>query len=236
MIPISRKSIHVLSTLFLGFVLSAAPAYSGRNDKPAGAGEARIDEVGKKVVWQKAPLNNDGDVDWYWFQLEKPITLALAFQKPAHREFYSHLYSEANQSEPLAEVKTGNTDEPFPGYTLRDLDPGKYYLRVSGAGGDYSRNDTEMYLFALSEQPPPKNGGSNEKQDVDQEPPEGQPTPPPEEEKDEEKPRPSKPEEQEMNQEDVERLLDAMLSEEEDQRAEQMEKQRGRMPEVLKDW
>jgi len=39
-----------------------------------------------------------------------------------------------------------------------------------------------------------------------------------------------------MNQEDVERLLDAMLAEEEDQREERMEKQRGRMPEVLKDW
>lgn len=59
---------------------------------------------------------------------------------------------------------------------------------------------------------------------------------PPPEEEEEEQPQPSKPEEQEMNQEDVERLLDAMLAEEEDQRAEQMEKQRGRMPEVLKDW
>ena len=39
-----------------------------------------------------------------------------------------------------------------------------------------------------------------------------------------------------MNQEDVERLLDAMLAEEEDQRAEKMEMQRGQMPEVLKDW
>jgi len=39
-----------------------------------------------------------------------------------------------------------------------------------------------------------------------------------------------------MNQEDVERLLDAMLAEEEDQRSEKMEIQRGLMPEVLKDW
>lgn len=222
-IPVSRKTIRVISLLFLGFVISVLPAYSGRNDKPAGAGEARIDEAGKKVVWQEAKLNNDGDVDWYWFQLEKPVTLALAFQKPANREFYSRLYSESNQSEPLAEVKTGNTGEPFPGYTLRELEPGKYYLRISGAAGDYSRDDTESYRFALSEQPSGKSGGSNEKQDEEQEPPEEQPTPAPE---------PS----QEMNQEDVERLLDAMLSEEEDQRAEMMEEKRGKTPEVLKDW
>ena len=60
--------------------------------------------------------------------------------------------------------------------------------------------------------------------------------PPPEEGEEEERPQPNKPDEQEMNQEDVERLLDAMLAEEEDQRVKQMEQQRGRMPEVLKDW
>ncbi|MDP8235311.1 MAG: tetratricopeptide repeat protein [Candidatus Erginobacter occultus] len=81
-------------------------------------------------------------------------------------------------------------------------------------------------------QPPPK--PEEQEEDAEEEESKSQ-APSPEDETGEEPPPPP-PEEGEMDPEDVERLLDAMLSEEEDQRAEMREKEQGDMEEVGKDW
>jgi Ca-activated chloride channel family protein len=59
------------------------------------------------------------------------------------------------------------------------------------------------------------------------------PRPSPEEDK---QPASPQPQEQKMNPEDVERLLDALLSEEEDQREPVERREPAKLPEVLKDW
>ena len=97
-------------------------------------------------------------------------------------------------------------------------------------------------------QPPPpqpepeKKQQEEEKKEEEEPPPEEQEegedaeeneTPTPEEK---EQPAPRQPEEGEMDPEDVERLLDAMLSEEEEYRAEVREKEQGETAEVWKDW
>jgi len=65
--------------------------------------------------------------------------------------------------------------------------------------------------------------------------PQPQPSPSPAEEKQQDQ-QPQEQQEKEMSQEDVERLLDSLLSEEEDQREIRMRESEIQMPEVLRDW
>lgn len=83
------------------------------------------------------------------------------------------------------------------------------------------------------EQPPPE---PEEREENAEEEKEESPAPSPEEGPEEEQPPPPPPEEGEMDPEDLERLLDAMLAEEEEERAEMRELEQGEPEEVGRDW
>jgi Ca-activated chloride channel homolog len=120
------------------------------------------------------------------------------------------------------------------------------------AGDEDARYNYELARqFLLEPPPPPPEPEEKQEQEEEEEQPEEQPPPeeqeeetgeeesqppPPEEGPDEEQPSPDQPEEGELDPEDVERLLDAMLSEEEDYRAEIREKEQEDMEETWKDW
>ncbi len=211
--------VYPLPALLLILTLPSPEARAQQNDIPAGAGKAEIAREDETNRWWKGLMNRPGDIDWYRLEVENPIKLMMAFEKPPQRDFYCRLYSEFNYLEPLIEVRAADIGEPFAGYTTIDLEPGKYYMKISGVGGDYSRGEDENYQYALLEAPRKK---PSEEEQGDQPP--------------EERPEPDQPEEGELDPEDVERLLDAMLSEEEDQRAEMREMEQGETEEVGKDW
>ncbi len=213
-----RKLIVCLLPALL-LTLPSPEARAQRNDVPAGAGKAEIAPEQEQNIWWMGLMNRPGDIDWYWLEVEKPIRLLMAFEKPPQRDFSCQLYSEFNHQEPLIEVKAADKGAPFAGYTPIDLEPGKYYMKISGVDGDYSRGEEENYQYSLMEAPRDK-------------PSEGEEGDQPQEQL----PEPEQPEKGELDPEDVERLLDAMLSEEADQRAEVREKERGETEETWKDW
>jgi Ca-activated chloride channel family protein len=137
----------------------------------------------------------------------------------------------------------------------------KDYSRAAGAyktalkldpGDEDARYNYELARqFLLEPPPPPPEPEEKQEQEEEEKQPEEQPPteeqeeetgeeesqlPPPEEGPEEEQPSPDQPEAGEMDPEDVERLLDAMLSEEEDYRAELREKELEEMEETWKDW
>lgn len=129
----------------------------------------------------------------------------------------------------------------------------KTALKLDPKDEDARYNYELARRFALKPPPPPPEPQQQEQEeekkeeDQKQEEPspqeqkkeegeEGNQSPSPEEGNEEEQPAPPPPEEGEMDPEDLKRLLDAMLSEEEDQRAEVREKEQGEMEETWKDW
>ncbi len=202
-----RSVVSKCCAVLLGVFLLVPAVLGGQNDLPGGAQEATVSKPGTRPVWWEGSLNNYGDVDWYWFELKKPITLELAFEKPAHRQFFCRLYSADNTENPIGEAVVSIRGEVFAGYESIPLEPGKYYLKIWGEGGDFSRKKDETYKYALAELP---SGKSKSEMDSG--------------------------EEQELKPEDVERLLDALQSEEEDRREIEMREEKSGLPEVLKDW
>lgn len=83
------------------------------------------------------------------------------------------------------------------------------------------------------EQKEQKEESEDKKEEKEQK--EEEPRPSPVEEEPQEQ-QPKEQQEKEMSQEDVERLLDSLLSEEEDQREIMMRREKGETPEVSKDW
>lgn len=128
----------------------------------------------------------------------------------------------------------------------RAADAYKTALKLAPEDEDARYNYELARNFQL-EPPPPQPEQEEQKQEEEEKkekepPPEEQEegeeaeeseTPTPEEEQ---QPAPRPPEEGEMDPEDVERLLDAMLAEEDEYRAELREKEQGEMEEVWKDW
>jgi hypothetical protein len=225
-----RKTVKTMWFYLLaaiGWLLVAVrvpPASGGQNDVPEGAGQAVVEEPGKRPTWFIGKLNQAGDVDWYWFAVDKPIKLSVAFEKPSSRSFFCNLYSGEDTEQPITEVTATERGEEFAGYTTEGVDPGKYYLKIWGAPGDFTADPSETYYYALSERPPGEGAKSREQAKPDEE----KENPPQE--------QPSSPEEQEMKPDDVERLLNAFLDEEEDQREIKPPQEMREVPEVLRDW
>jgi hypothetical protein len=187
---------------------------AGQNDVPAGAAQVDVSPQGKPIWWV-GTLYKDGDVDWYWFEVKNPLKLYAAFEKPADRSFFCSLYSEQNTANPLLDVLASNRGEEFAGYSSRDLAPGKYYLKIWGGPGEFSALETDSYYYALSEPPPDATKDMKDKLSK---------TPAPQ------------PQPDEMNKDEAERMLDALKSEEEEQRQEKIQEKPSDLPEVLKDW
>jgi len=170
--------------------------------------------------------------------------------------YKSVLESEEPELAARAAYNLGNTLFRQEDYS-RAAEAYKAALKLDPEDGDARYNYELARRFAL-EPPPPqpeqekqKQQEEEEKQEQDQEQPppepedreedaqeekEESPAPSPEEGPEGEQPPPPQPEEGEMDQEDLERLLDAMLAEEEEQRAEMREMEQGETEEVGRDW
>ncbi len=91
--------------------------------------------LGSTDVVVRGNISSSSDEDWFAFDIPSPREITISVASDNNQNLNWFLYQESNLSQP---VKQGNsTNNPEEG-TYNATNPGRYYLKINGYGGDTS--------------------------------------------------------------------------------------------------